>query len=116
MVTAGEATDSTIKRVAASLSPGDTIVDAGNSNFRDSIRHGQELAGMGIDFMDEGTSGGVWGLKNGYCLMIGGERRVFERLEPAFKSLAPPDGSLLCGPGAAGAYVEMIPHAIAYGL
>src|SRR5712691_1346878 len=74
MVTSGDATDAMIKRVAALLSPGDAIVDAGNTNFRDSIRHGQELATMGLDFVDEGTSGGIWGLKNGYCLMIGGKR------------------------------------------
>jgi len=116
MVTSGEATDAMIKRVAGLLSPGDTIVDAGNSNFRDSIRHGQELASMGIDFMDEGTSGGIWGLKNGYCLMIGGERPTFERLEPAFKSLAPPDGYLLCGPVGAGHFVKMIHNGIEYGM
>ena len=116
MVTAGEATDVMIKRVAALLEPGDAIVDAGNSNFRDSIRHGQELGAMGIDFMDEGTSGGIWGLKNGYCLMIGGEQRTFERLEPAFKSLAPPDGYLLCGPVGAGHFVKMIHNGIEYGM
>lgn len=116
MVTAGEATDTMIKRVAALLEPGDCIVDAGNSNFRDSIRHGQELAAMGLDFMDEGTSGGIWGLKNGYCLMIGGEQRVFERLEPAFKSLAPPDGYLLCGSVGAGHFVKMIHNGIEYGM
>jgi 6-phosphogluconate dehydrogenase len=116
MVTAGEATDAMIKRVAGLLQPGDAIVDAGNSNFRDSIRHGQELAAMGIDFIDQGTSGGIWGLKNGYCLMIGGERRVFERLEPAFKSLAPPDGYLLCGPVGAGHFVKMIHNGIEYGM
>jgi 6-phosphogluconate dehydrogenase len=116
MVTAGEATDKMIHRVAALLQPGDCIVDAGNSNFRDSIRHGQELAPMSIDFMDEGTSGGIWGLRNGYCLMIGGERPVFERLEPAFKSLAPPDGYLLCGPVGAGHFVKMIHNGIEYGM
>src|SRR6266516_1952719 len=116
MVTSGEATDAMIKRVAALLSPGDAIVDAGNSNFRDSIRHGEELAAMGLDFMDEGTSGGIWGLKNGYCLMIGGKRPVFERLEPAFKSLAPPDGYLLCGPVGAGHFVKMIHNGIEYGM
>jgi 6-phosphogluconate dehydrogenase len=91
-------------------------VDAGNSNFRDSIRHGEELAARGLDFMDEGTSGGIWGLKNGYCLMIGGERPAFERLEPAFKSLAPPDGYLLCGPVGAGHFVKMIHNGIEYGM
>jgi 6-phosphogluconate dehydrogenase len=116
MVTSGEPTDAMIKRVADLLSPGDCIVDAGNSNFRDSIRHGEELAARGLDFMDEGTSGGIWGLKNGYCLMIGGEQPVFERLEPAFKSLAPPDGYLLCGPVGAGHFVKMIHNGIEYGM
>ncbi len=117
MVTAGEATDRTIERVAALLSPDDCVVDAGNSYYRDSIRHGQELAAQGLEFMDEGTSGGVWGLKNGYCLMIGGERSIFERLEPAFKSLAPPDnGYLLCGPVGAGHFVKMIHNGIEYGM
>jgi 6-phosphogluconate dehydrogenase len=116
MVTAGEPTDKMIHRVASLLQAGDCIVDAGNSNFRDSIRHGQELAPMGIDFMDEGTSGGIWGLRNGYCLMIGGERRAFERLEPAFKSLAPPEGYLLCGPVGAGHFVKMIHNGIEYGM
>ena len=116
MVTAGEATDAMIKRVAGLLQPGDAIVDAGNSNFRDSIRHGEELAAMGIDFVDEGTSGGIWGLKVGYCLMIGGERRTFERLESAFKSLAPPDGYLHCGPVGAGHFVKMIHNGIEYGM
>ena len=116
MVTAGEATDAMIKRVAGMLDPGDCIVDAGNSYFRDSMRHAEELAAMQLDFMDEGTSGGIWGLKNGYCLMIGGERRVFERLEPAFKSLAPPNGYLLCGPGGAGHFVKMIHNGIEYGM
>ena len=116
MVTAGEVTDAMIKRVAALLQPGDCVVDAGNSPWRDSVRHGQELAAMGLDFMDEGTSGGVWGLKNGYCLMIGGEPRVFQRLEPAYKSLAPPDGYLLCGPIGAGHFVKMIHNGIEYGM
>ena len=116
MVTSGEATDAMIKRVAGLLQPGDAIVDAGNSNFRDSIRHGEELAAMGIDFVDEGTSGGIWGLKGGYFLMIGGERRAFERLESAFKSLAPPDGYLHCGPVGAGHFVKMIHNGIEYGM
>jgi len=117
MVTAGEPTETMIKRVAALLDPGDCIVDAGNTNFRDSIRHAQELASMQIEFMDEGTSGGIWGLRNGYCLMIGGEPSSFERLEPAFKSLAPPDnGYLLCGPAGAGHFVKMVHNGIEYGM
>ena len=116
MVPAGEATEQMIQTVAGLLAPGDVIVDSGNSNFRDSIRHGQELAARGIDFVDQGTSGGIWGLKNGYALMIGGEQRVFERLEPAFATLAPPDGYLRCGPVGAGHYVKMIHNGIEYGM
>ena len=116
MVTAGEATDVMIKRVAGLLEPGDCIVDSGNTNFRDSIRHSQELAEMGLEFIDEGTSGGIWGLRNGYCLMIGGERKTFERLEPIFEALAPPNGYLLCGPAGAGHFVKMIHNGVEYGM
>jgi 6-phosphogluconate dehydrogenase len=117
MVTSGAPTDKIISDVASLLEPGDCIVDAGNTNFRDSIRHSQELSAAGIDFMDEGTSGGIWGLKNGYCLMIGGEKQTFERLRPAFKSLAPPnDGFLHCGPAGAGHFVKMIHNGIEYGM
>jgi 6-phosphogluconate dehydrogenase len=116
MVTAGEATERMIKNVAGQLSRGDVIVDSGNTNFRDSIRHGQELAAMGIDFVDQGTSGGIWGLKNGYCLMVGGEKHISDRLEPIFKSLAPPDGYLHCGPTGSGHFVKMVHNGIEYGL
>jgi 6-phosphogluconate dehydrogenase len=116
MVTAGEATERMIMNVAGQLEPGDVIVDSGNTNFRESIRHGQELAAMGIDFIDQGTSGGIWGLKNGYCLMIGGERPVFDRLEPIFRSLAPPDGYLHCGPMGSGHFVKMVHNGIEYGM
>lgn len=116
MVTAGEPTERVINDVANLLQPGDTIVDAGNSFYRDSIRRGRALAERGINFMDEGTSGGIWGLQNGYCLMIGGERAVFERLEPIFMTLAPPDGYLHCGPIGAGHFVKMIHNGIEYGM
>lgn len=116
MVTAGEPTERVINDVANLLQPGDTIVDAGNSFYRDSMRRGRALAERGINFMDEGTSGGIWGLQNGYCLMIGGEREVFERLEPIFMTLAPPDGYLHCGPVGAGHFVKMIHNGIEYGM
>lgn len=116
MVTAGGPTEKMIKEVAGLLQPGDLIVDSGNSNFRDSIRHGQELAAQGLGFIDQGTSGGIWGLKVGYCLMIGGEKGAFERLEPAFRSLAPPDGYLHCGPVGSGHFVKMIHNGIEYGM
>ena len=116
MVTAGNATEQTIDAVAELLQPGDAIVDGGNSNFRDSVRRGRALAERGIDFIDEGTSGGIWGLRNGYCLMIGGERPVFERLEPAFATLAPPDGYLHCGPVGSGHFVKMVHNGVEYGM
>jgi 6-phosphogluconate dehydrogenase len=116
MVTAGEATERMINNVAKRLSPGDVVVDSGNTNFRESIRHGKELAATGIDFIDQGTSGGIWGLKNGYCLMIGGEKHVVERLQPVFKSLAPPDGYLHCGPTGSGHFVKMVHNGIEYGM
>lgn len=116
MVTAGQATDETIEQVAALLAPGDYVVDAGNSYYRDSIRHGRELAARGIDFMDQGTSGGIWGLRNGYCQMIGGDQRVFDRHEPVFEALAPPDGYLLVGPVGAWHFVKMIHNGVEYGM
>src|SRR5262245_2501116 len=89
MVPAGEITEKTIEEVAAVLEPGDAIVDGGNSYYRDDIRRAARLAESGIDFVDCGTSGGVFGLERGYCLMIGGPDRAVERLDPVFASLAP---------------------------
>ena len=116
MVPAGDATEQTINAVAELLSPGDAIVDGGNSNFRDSMRRGGELAARGIDFVDQGTSGGIWGLKNGYSLMIGADQSVFERLEPAFATLAPPEGYLRCGPIGAGHFTKMVHNGVEYGM
>ena len=116
MVTAGEATEQTIDALAQLLAPGDAIVDGGNSNFRDSMRRGRALAERSIEFIDEGTSGGIWGRENGFCLMIGGEPQVFERIEPAFATLAPPDGYLLCGPVGAGHFVKMVHNGVEYGM
>lgn len=116
MVTAGEATKQTIDAVAELLAPGDAIVDGGNSNFRDSVRRGRALADRGIDFVDEGTSGGIWGLKNGYCLMIGAEQPVFDRLEPVFTTLAPKEGYLRCGPVGSGHFVKMVHNGVEYAM
>jgi 6-phosphogluconate dehydrogenase len=116
MVPAGDATEQTIDALAALLAPGDTIVDGGNSNFHDSVRRGKALAERGIDFVDEGTSGGIWGLKNGYCLMIGAEQPVFDRLEPVFASLAPKDGYLRCGPVGSGHFVKMVHNGVEYAM
>jgi 6-phosphogluconate dehydrogenase len=116
MVPAGKPTQDTIDELRPMLSEGDVIIDGGNSNFHDTIRRAGELKKHGIDFIDSGTSGGVWGLENGYCLMVGGEKRAVLRCEPIFKTLAPPDGFLHVGPAGSGHYVKMIHNGIEYGL
>jgi 6-phosphogluconate dehydrogenase len=116
MVPAGEVTDRTIDTLGGLLSPGDVVVDGGNSNWRDSIRHAGDLERKGIAFLDCGTSGGVWGLENGYCLMVGGDRQAFERCEPLFRALAPEDGYAHVGRSGAGHFVKMVHNGIEYGL
>jgi 6-phosphogluconate dehydrogenase len=98
------------------LEPGDTIVDGGNSNFHDSVRRHAMVAAHGVNFVDAGVSGGIWGLKIGYCLMVGGEPEPVQRLEPIFRSLAPTDGYLHAGGPGAGHYVKMVHNGIEYGL
>jgi 6-phosphogluconate dehydrogenase len=115
-VPAGEATDDLIHQLAAILSPGDVIVDAGNSNFRESQRRAAELEAKGLDWLDMGVSGGVWGLQVGFCAMLGGRREVFDRFEPAIRDLAPEGGYLYCGPAGAGHYVKMVHNGIEYGI
>ena len=115
-VPAGDATDALIDDLAAILEPGDVIVDAGNSNFHDSQRRAAAMEARGLDFLDMGVSGGVWGLKLGFCAMLGGQREVFERFEPVVRDLAPEGGYLYCGPAGAGHYVKMIHNGIEYGL
>ena len=102
MVPAGDATEATMEEFAALLRPGDTIVDGGNANFQDSKRRHALLAERGIHFVDAGISGGVWGLKNGYGTMVGGDREAVEPLEPIFRALAPEGGYIHCGPPGAG--------------
>ena len=116
MVPAGEITDSVIAELAGLLAPGDVIVDGGNSNFRDGKRAGAELAERGIEFVDAGTSGGVWGYDVGYCLMVGGSDAAIARLAPVLDTLAPPDGWLHTGPVGAGHFVKMVHNGIEYGL
>ncbi len=113
---AGEVTENTLNQLAPLLTRGDVIVDAGNSFYKDSIRRAERLKEGGLDFLDQGTSSGVWGLENGFCLMIGGSRAGFERLEPAFKTLAPPDGYLHTGPSGSGHFVKMVHNGIEYGM
>jgi 6-phosphogluconate dehydrogenase len=134
MVPAGEITEATVHEVADVLDSGDAIIDGGNSYYRDDIRRSQELAERGIDYIDCGTSGGVFGLDRGFCLMIGGPDAAVERLDPIFKTIAPgadsaertpgrtgdpdtaEDGYLHCGPSGAGHFVKMVHNGIEYGV
>ena len=134
MVPAGEITEQTVEKVAAVLEAGDAIIDGGNSYYRDDIRRAAKVGEQGIDYVDCGTSGGVFGLERGYCLMIGGPDRAVERLDPIFASLAPgvesaertpgregdpspsENGYLHCGPNGAGHFVKMVHNGIEYGI
>jgi len=117
MVPAGGPTEETVGSLASLLSAGDVVVDGGNTHFKDDVRRAQMLAEKGIDYVDVGTSGGVWGAERGYCLMIGGAPNAVERLTPLFEALAPKrDGYLHCGPSGAGHFVKMIHNGIEYGL
>ncbi|MBL0217609.1 MAG: decarboxylating 6-phosphogluconate dehydrogenase [Myxococcales bacterium] len=133
MVPAGGPTESTVTALAELLEPGDTIIDGGNSFFKDDVRRGQLLAPKKITYVDAGTSGGVFGLERGYCLMVGGDTAAVKRLDPIFKTLAPgpgnvektpnrktagtaEDGYLHCGPTGAGHFVKMVHNGIEYGI
>jgi 6-phosphogluconate dehydrogenase len=115
-VPSGRATDELITHLGGILQAGDVIVDAGNSNFHDSQRRAAEMERHGVEFLDMGVSGGVWGLKVGFCAMIGGKPSVFERFEPIVRTLAPEGGYLYCGPSGAGHYVKMVHNGIEYGI
>ena len=115
MVPAG-AVESTIKQLAPHLSRGDILIDGGNSNFRDSLRRAEALQTKGIEFVDAGVSGGIWGLEAGYCLMVGASPAAFQHCEPIFRSLAAPDGYAHVGPPGAGHYVKMVHNGIEYGM
>jgi 6-phosphogluconate dehydrogenase len=116
MVPAGDPTESTVATLGELLSAGDTIIDGGNTNFHDDIRRAASLASKGITYVDAGTSGGIWGLTEGYCLMVGGDQAACRRLEPIFLTLAPADGYLRVGGPGSGHYVKMVHNAIEYGL
>jgi 6-phosphogluconate dehydrogenase len=134
MVPAGRPTEETVLELSEKLSAGDIVIDGGNAHFKDDVRRSGILRAKGISFLDVGTSGGVWGLERGYCLMVGGERAAFQRPEPLFKTLAPStssaqatpgrrkglgsaeEGYLYCGPSGAGHFVKMIHNGIEYGL
>jgi 6-phosphogluconate dehydrogenase len=115
MVPAGKPVDDTIASLVPSLSKGDVIIDGGNSNFHDTMRRASELQAKGIHLVDSGTSGGIWGLANGYCLMIGASQEAFTLCEPIFRTLAPPEGYAHMGPPGSGHYVKMIHNGIEYG-
>ncbi|MGE5323661.1 MAG: phosphogluconate dehydrogenase (NAD(+)-dependent, decarboxylating) [Actinomycetota bacterium] len=134
MVPAGSPTEQTVNALAQRFEAGDTIIDGGNSYFKDDVRRSQKLKERGIHYLDVGTSGGVWGLERGYCMMIGGPKEAVERLDPIFRTLAPGlgdisrtpgreklDGTaelgyLYCGPSGAGHFVKMVHNGIEYGL
>jgi 6-phosphogluconate dehydrogenase len=116
MVPSGDPVDQTIEQLRAILAKGDVIVDGGNSNYKDSIRRAEKLREQGLYFVDAGTSGGIWGLKVGYCMMVGGDKEIVERLVPIFQTLAPKDGYLHAGPSGAGHFVKMIHNGVEYGM
>lgn len=116
MVPAGKPTQDTVDALGKILAPGDLIIDGGNSKYTDDIAHAEALKAGGIHFMDAGTSGGIWGLKEGYCLMVGGEKIDFDRVEPILKTLAPPEGYLYCGPAGSGHFVKMVHNGIEYAM
>jgi 6-phosphogluconate dehydrogenase len=134
MVPAGDPTENTVMSLAAKFEAGDIIIDGGNSYFKDDVRRSQKLKEHGIHYVDVGTSGGVWGLERGYCMMMGGPKEAVERLDPIFRTLAPGMGSiprtagrekmggtselgyLYCGPSGAGHFVKMVHNGIEYGL
>ena len=114
-VPSGDATEEMVARLMDLLERGDVIVEAGNSNFHDSQRRAAKVEERGLGWLDMGVSGGVWGLSVGFCAMLGGRREVYERFEPAVKTLAPESGFLYCGPAGAGHYVKMVHNGIEYG-
>ena len=134
MLPAGAATEAAVEELAGLMQPGDTIIDGGNSNYKDDVRRAAALKAKGLDYLDVGTSGGVWGLERGYCMMIGGPKEAVDRLDPIFAALAPglgevprtkgregrdpraEQGYIHAGPSGAGHYVKMIHNGIEYGL
>jgi len=116
MLPAGGAVEEHINRLKDILEPEDMVIDGGNTYYKDDIRRAELLEKKGLGFVDVGVSGGIWGLQIGYCLMIGGERQCFHQLEPVFKTLAPEEGYLYCGPTGAGHFVKMVHNGIEYGM
>jgi len=116
MLPAGNVTEQMITKLIPLLQQGDTIIDGGNTNFHDDQRRAAMLKPHGLNYIDQGTSGGIWGLENGFCLMVGGDDECVKRLEPAFITLAPKDGYVHCGPVGSGHFVKMVHNGIEYGM
>ncbi len=116
MVPAGEPTESTLKELADLVSQGDILVDGGNSYYKDSVRRAKELGARGVMFLDAGTSGGIWGLEVGFCLMVGGPPDAFKTVEPILKALAPENGYAHVGPSGAGHFTKMVHNGVEYGM
>jgi len=116
MVPSGEPTEASVAELARLLEPGDLVVDGGNSNYKDSMRRGGSLAEGGVGFLDAGVSGGIWGLREGFCLMVGGDPEHVARLQPVFDTLAPEGGFVHSGPVGAGHFTKMVHNGIEYGL
>lgn len=116
MLPSGAPTETTLVELSGLLKAGDVVIEGGNSNFNDSKRRAALFRAKGIGYLDAGTSGGIWGLTVGYCLMVGGEAADYAKIEPIFKTLAPPDGCLHSGPSGAGHYTKMVHNAIEYGM
>jgi len=116
MLPAGDVTEQHIEKIKPYLTPGDILIDGGNAKYLDSVRRYKMLAEKGVKFLDAGVSGGLIGAKIGYCLMIGGDKEAYQKVEPIFKSLATDDGYLYCGPSGSGHYVKMVHNAIEYGM
>lgn len=116
MLPAGVPTEKSVTALLRTLSAGDILVDGGNTHYQDDLRRAETLAPLGIHYVDAGVSGGIWGLKAGYCLMIGGDEADFRYIEPLLQTLAPKDGYLYCGPTGAGHFVKMVHNGIEYAL
>jgi 6-phosphogluconate dehydrogenase len=116
MLPAGKPVDDHVEQLKELLAPGDIVIDGGNTYYKDDIRRGDFLAEKEVKLMDVGVSGGIWGLKEGYCLMAGGNRQIYNHLEPIFKTLAPPEGYLYCGPTGGGHFAKMVHNGIEYGM
>jgi 6-phosphogluconate dehydrogenase len=116
MVPAGDPVAAVLRQIEGHLQTGDVVIDGGNSYYRDSIGRAKDLKKEGIAYLDAGTSGGIWGLEKGYCLMVGGDKKAFKKAEPLFKALAPKNGYAYVGPSGAGHFVKMVHNGIEYGM